>query len=86
MHSPPANMCQGLFAYIEDISGKLSEAEAELHDKKDVIKLNRTRIEEATRQIQELQIEKVRVGSPRLHSWKEELTAVCRIDMPLRLL
>jgi hypothetical protein len=64
MRPQPALTCslptQDLFAYIDDLSGKLSEAESELRDKRDVIKLTRDRVEEAEKQIQVLQLEKVR--------------------------
>jgi hypothetical protein len=50
---------QDLFAHIDDLSGKLLEAESELRDKKDVIKLTRDRVKEAEKQSQALQLEKV---------------------------
>lgn len=50
---------QDLFHYIETLSSKLKEAEDELRDKKDVIKLTRNRVEEAEKQFQECQNEKV---------------------------
>lgn len=56
--SSPSN--QDLFAFIEDLSAKLLEAESELRDKRDVIKLTRSRVDEGERQIQALQLEKVR--------------------------
>jgi len=49
-----------LFAHIENQSLKLSDAESELRDKKDVIKLARAQVKEAEKQIQALQLEKVR--------------------------
>ena len=57
---------QGLFGYIESLSGKLKEAENELRDKKDVIKLIRNRLEEVEKQIQECQSEKVNVFATQL--------------------
>jgi hypothetical protein len=64
MRLQPALTCslptQDLFAYIDDVSGKLSEAESELCDKRDVIKLTRDRIQDTEKQIQALQLEKVR--------------------------
>jgi hypothetical protein len=53
-------LIQNLFAFINDLTAKLSEAELELRDKKDVIKLTRSRVDEGERQIQTLQLEKVR--------------------------
>ena len=68
MKPHPALTClfpiQDLFAYIDDLSGKLSDAESELRDKRDVIKLTRDRVEEAEKQIQALQLEKVRWTDP----------------------
>ncbi|KAI4673551.1 uncharacterized protein J4E88_008606 [Alternaria novae-zelandiae] len=51
---------QDLFAYVDDLSTRLSEAEYELRDRKDVIKLTRDRIEEFKKQIQVLEAEKSR--------------------------
>jgi len=45
---------------VNDLSARLSEAEYELRDRKDVIKLTRDRIEEADKRIQVLQAEKAR--------------------------
>ena len=45
---------------MNDLSARLSEAEYELRDRKDVIKLTRDRIEEADKRIQVLQAEKAR--------------------------
>lgn len=68
MRSRPALTCsfpiQNLFTHIDDLSGKLSEAESELRDKRDVIKLTRDRVDKAERQIQTLQLEKVRWTDP----------------------
>lgn len=64
MRPRPALICslriQDLFTYIDDLSAKLSEAESELCDKRDAIKLTRDRVGEAEKQIQALQLEKVR--------------------------
>ncbi|KAI5460831.1 hypothetical protein BGZ63DRAFT_358947 [Mariannaea sp. PMI_226] len=54
------SLISDLFAYINDLSSKLSEAESELRDKKDVIKVTRNRIEECEKQIQDLHHEKAR--------------------------
>ncbi|KAH7303523.1 hypothetical protein B0I35DRAFT_446544 [Stachybotrys elegans] len=54
------SLISNLFARIDDLSNKLSEVELELQDKKDVVKLNRNRVEEAQKQIQALQLEKAR--------------------------
>ena len=51
---------QNLFAYVDELSARLSEAEYELRDRKDVIKLTRDRIEDAEKQIQVLRAEKAR--------------------------
>ena len=53
---------QNLFTYVDDLSARLSEAEYELRDRKDVIKLTRDRIEDAERQKQVLQAEKARLA------------------------
>ena len=45
---------------MNDLSARLSEAEYELRDRKDVIKLTRDRIEEAKKEIQVLEAEKAR--------------------------
>ncbi|KAI4923545.1 hypothetical protein J4E85_008584 [Alternaria conjuncta] len=53
-------LIKDLFAYVDDLSTRLSEAEYELRDRKDVIKLTRDRIEEFKKQIQVLEAEKSR--------------------------
>ncbi|KAI4619124.1 uncharacterized protein J4E87_007711 [Alternaria ethzedia] len=53
-------LIKDLFAYVNDLSARLSEAEYELRDRKDVIKLTRDRIEEADKRIQVFQAEKAR--------------------------
>jgi hypothetical protein len=64
---------------VNDLTGRLSEAEYELCDKKDVIKLNRSRIEEADKQIQVLQVEKVSCTTTRQPSFAE--ANLCRPNM-----
>ncbi|KAK3695641.1 hypothetical protein B0T22DRAFT_508925 [Podospora appendiculata] len=51
-------LIEDLFAYISALSLKLSEAEVELRDKKDVIQLNRSRLEEVKTENQALKLEK----------------------------
>ncbi|KAI4636882.1 hypothetical protein J4E93_010898 [Alternaria ventricosa] len=53
-------LIKNLFTYVNDLSARLSEAEYELRDRKDVIKLTRDRIEEAKKEIQVLRDEKAR--------------------------
>jgi chromosome segregation ATPase len=55
------NRNQDLFGHIETLSTKLREAENELRDKKDVIRLTRNRVEEVEKHIQGYQDEKVRL-------------------------
>ncbi|KAJ4333352.1 hypothetical protein N0V87_007643 [Didymella glomerata] len=53
-------LVEDLFEYIETLASKLREAEDELRDKKDVVKLTRSRVEEAEKHVQECQNEKAR--------------------------
>jgi hypothetical protein len=58
---------------VDDLSYRLSEAEYELRDKKDVIKLTRSRIEEVEKQVVVLQTGKVKQNALQikyLSSWK----------------
>jgi len=48
-----------LFGYIESLSNKLKEAEDELRDKRDVVRLTRNQVEEAEKHVQKCQNEKV---------------------------
>jgi chromosome segregation ATPase len=50
---------QNLFAYISELGEKLSEAEDELRDKRDVIKLIRKDVKEAENRADNLQMEQV---------------------------
>jgi len=52
------SLIENLFAHIRDVSGKLLEAELELQDKRDIIKLHRDRIGESEKTIQHLQFER----------------------------
>ncbi|KFA49116.1 hypothetical protein S40293_07112 [Stachybotrys chartarum IBT 40293] len=54
------SLISNLFAYIHDLSDRLSEVELELRDKKDVVKLTRSRVDEVEKQIQALKLEKAR--------------------------
>lgn len=60
---------QDLFEYIETLASKLKEAEDELRDKKDVVKLTRRRVEEAEKHVQECRIEKVGVLFIQAHNY-----------------
>ncbi|KAK3337556.1 hypothetical protein B0T19DRAFT_413070 [Cercophora scortea] len=53
-------LIEDLFAHINAITLKLSEAEVELRDKRDVIQLNRSRLEEVKTENQALKLEKAR--------------------------
>ncbi|KIW28928.1 uncharacterized protein PV07_04780 [Cladophialophora immunda] len=55
------SLIMSLFDHIEQQSKKLSDAEAELHDKKDVIKMTRDKVKGVEEQIQALQLEKARL-------------------------
>jgi hypothetical protein len=68
-------LIQDLFASIDDLSGKLSEAESELRDKKDIVKLTRSQVREGEKQIQALKLERVRLVSRLVYS-ATELTLV----------
>jgi len=48
-----------LFTYISGLKEHLSEAQSELRDKKDLLQLNRDRYDNAEKQIQLLNLEKV---------------------------
>ncbi|RAR07781.1 CCCH zinc finger DNA binding protein [Stemphylium lycopersici] len=52
------SLIKDLFSYVEELSAKLSEAEYELRDKKDVIEFARGRLDKARDQVQQLQLEK----------------------------
>jgi chromosome segregation ATPase len=60
---------QDLFEYIETLASRLREAEDELRDKKDVVKLTRSRVEEAEKHVQECQNEKVGVFVTQPHDY-----------------
>jgi uncharacterized protein YbcI len=70
---------QNLFAYVESLSGRLLQAEDELCDKNEMIKWNRDRIEEVKKQIQDLQLEKVRFLASALAFTEANFS---RLDMP----
>lgn len=60
---------QNSFHCIETLSSKLKIAEDELRDKRDVVMLTRNRVEEAEKQVQECQNEKVSILEGRLVLW-----------------
>jgi hypothetical protein len=72
-------LIQDLFAYIQTLSGKLTEAEYDLRDKKDVIKLTRDRAEDAEKQVQAFQNEKV---EGLCHSFTLRRADSSRLDTP----
>ncbi|CAM1504877.1 Fc.00g024680.m01.CDS01 [Cosmosporella sp. VM-42] len=51
-------LIENLFAYISDLSRQLSNAESDLRDKKDLLYLERSRLSEAKKQLQDVQHEK----------------------------
>ncbi|KNB17709.1 hypothetical protein FOXG_22016 [Fusarium oxysporum f. sp. lycopersici 4287] len=53
------SLITSLFNHVDSQSDLLLDANAELRDKKDAIKLTRERVEELEEQLRELQLEKV---------------------------
>lgn len=54
---------QDLFAYVDDLSSKLSDADAELQDKRDAIRVVRDQVEQGKSEIQALKHEKVSLSA-----------------------